>query len=107
LVSIHKEQSLLIATFGVSTVLLFVIEEILLAQTRNLIMGNLFGAISAFFVLTILVITLFSCGLAVAIAVALGQLFRCLHPPVGAVALLCVIYKANLKFLYPRYYLVL
>ena len=33
-----------------------------------------------------------------AIAIALGQLFRCLHPPAGAVALLGVISKANLNF---------
>ena len=36
----------------------------------------------------------------VAIAIALGQLFCCLHSPAGAVALLGVIYKANLNFVF-------
>tara|TARA_B100000575_G_C22886829_1_gene516330 strand:+ start:329 stop:553 length:225 start_codon:yes stop_codon:yes gene_type:complete len=33
-----------------------------------------------------------------AIAIALGQLFRCLHPLVGAVALVGVISQANFNF---------
>ena len=33
-----------------------------------------------------------------AIAKAFGQLFRCLHPPAGAVALLGVISQENLNF---------
>ena len=43
--SIYKGQSLLIAPFGASTVLLFGSEESPLAQPRNLIMGNLLGGI--------------------------------------------------------------
>ena len=99
---IYKDQSLLIAPFGASTVILFGIEKSPLAQPRNLILGNLVGAISAFFSFNCFGNNSFSCGLAVAIALALGQLLRCLHPPAGAVALLGVISKANLKFvLYP------
>ena len=45
LVSIFKEQSLLIAPFGASTVLIFGIEESPFAQPRNLIMGNLIGGL--------------------------------------------------------------
>tara|TARA_Y100000589_G_scaffold53836_1_gene44718 strand:- start:274 stop:789 length:516 start_codon:yes stop_codon:yes gene_type:complete len=98
MVSIYKDQSLLIAPFGASTVLLFGVEESPLAQPRNLIMGNLLGGISAVFSYSCFGNNSFSCGLAVAIAIALGQLFRCLHPPAGAVALLGVISKANLNF---------
>jgi len=86
------------APFGASAVLLFGVEESPLAQPRNLIMGNLFGGISAVFSFNYFGNTSFSCGLAVAIAIALGQLFRCLHPPAGAVALLGVISKAKLNF---------
>ena len=101
-VSIYKDQSLLIAPFGASTVLLFGVEESPLAQPRNLIMGNFLGGISAVISFNFFGNNYFSCGLAVAIAIALGQLFRCLHPPAGAVALLGVISKANLNFvLYP------
>ena len=50
-VCINNDQSLLIAPFGASTVLVFGAEESPLAQPRNLIMGNLFGAISAVFLI--------------------------------------------------------
>ena len=53
-----------------------------------------------FFHLDFLVTILYSCGIAVAIAIAFGQLFRCLHPPAGAVALLGVISNANLNFIF-------
>ncbi len=96
--SIYKDQSLLIAPFGASTVLLFGLEESPLSQPRNLIMGNLLGGITAVFSFNCFGNNSFSCELAVAIAIALGQLFRCLHPPAGAVALLGVISNANLNF---------
>ena len=98
IICIYKDQSLLIAPFGASTVLLFGIEESPLAQPRNLIMGNLLGSISAVFSFNCFGNNSFSCGIAVASAIALGQLFRCLHPPAGAVALLGVISKANINF---------
>ena len=97
--SIYEGQSLLIAPFGASTVLLFGVEESPLAQPRNLIMGNLLGGISAVFSFNCFGNNSFSCGIAVAITIALGQLFRCLHPPAGAVALLGVISNANLSFI--------
>ena len=97
-ISIYKDQSLLIAPFGASTVLLFSVEESPLAQPRNLIMGNMLGGISAVFSFKCFGNSSFSCAIAVAIAIALGQLFRCLHPPAGAVALLGVISQANLNF---------
>ena len=99
-VCINNDQSLLIAPFGASTVLVFGAEESPLAQPRNLIMGNLLGAISAVFSFGFFGNNSFSCGIAVAIAIAFGQLFRCLHPPAGAVALLGVISNANLNFIF-------
>ena len=68
-VSIYKDQSLLIAPFGASTVLLFGVEESPLAQPRNLIMDNLFGGISAVFSYNCFGNSSFSCALAVAIAI--------------------------------------
>ena len=38
-------------------------------------------------------------GIAVGLAIALGQVFRCLHPPAGAVALLGVLHKASPIFI--------
>ena len=37
--------------------------------------------------------------MAVGLAIALGQAFRCLHPPAGAVALLGVLLKASPIFI--------
>ena len=37
--------------------------------------------------------------MAVGLAIALGQAFRCLHPPAGAVALLGVLLKASPTFI--------
>ena len=58
-ISIYRDQSLLIAPFGASTVLLFGIEGSPLAQPRNLIIGNLMVGFQLFFLLTVLGITLF------------------------------------------------
>ena len=59
LLCINNDQTLLIAPFGASTVLIFGAEESPLAQPRNLIMGNLLGAITAVFHLAFLVTILF------------------------------------------------
>jgi len=90
----------LIAPFGASTVLIFGIEESPLAQPRNLIVGNILGAISAVFSFNCFGNNSLSCGIAVASASALGQLFRCLHPSSGAVALFDVISITNLNFIF-------
>ena len=89
---------LLIAPFGASTVLLFGAPNSPLAQPRNLILGNIFGAISAVLSVKILGLSYISCAIAVSIAISLGQIFRCLHPPAGAIAVLGVI--SNAKMLY-------
>tara|TARA_B100000212_G_C27125518_1_gene426825 strand:- start:110 stop:403 length:294 start_codon:yes stop_codon:yes gene_type:complete len=47
IISIQQNQILLIAPFGASSVLLFGISNSPLAQPRNLILGNIFGAITA------------------------------------------------------------
>ena len=81
---------LLVAPFGASTVLLFGAPNSPLAQPRNLIFGNLLGAVSAVAFVTFFGTSPLVSGFAVASAIALGQIFRCLHPPAGAVALLGV-----------------
>ena len=91
--------SLLVAPFGASTVLLFGVPNSPLAQPRNLVFGNLLGAISAVLCILFLGTTTFACGIAVGLTIALGQTFRCLHPPAGAVALLGVLLKASPIFI--------
>ena len=91
--------SLLIAPFGASTVLLFGAPNSPLAQPRNLVFGNLIGAISAVLCVFFLGSSPLASGIAVGLAIALGQFFRCLHPPAGAVALLGVLLKASPIFI--------
>ena len=100
IICLYEGQSLLIAPFGASTVLLFGISESPLAQPRNLLLGNFFGAISALFSLMYFGNNAISCGIAVASAIALGQLFRCLHPPAGAVAVLGVVTNAKFSYIW-------
>lgn len=90
---------LLVAPFGASTVLLFGAPSSPLAQPRNLIFGNLLAAISAVTFVAFLGTSPLVSALAVASAIALGQRFRCLHPPAGAVALLGVLSNASPVFI--------
>ncbi len=94
-----SSYSLLIAPFGASTVLLFGAPNSPLAQPRNLILGNFIGAISAVLCVLFLGSSPLASGIAVGLAIALGQAFRCLHPPAGAVALLGVLLKASPFFI--------
>ncbi len=94
-----SNYSVLIAPFGASTVLLFGVPNSPLAQPRNLILGNFTGAISAVLCVFFLGSSPLSSGMAVGLAIALGQAFRCLHPPAGAVALLGVLLKASPTFI--------
>ena len=91
--------SLLIAPFGASTVLLFGAPDSPLAQPRNLVFGNLIGAISAILCVFFLGTSHLASGIAVGLAIALGQAFRCLHPPAGAIALLGVLLNASPIFI--------
>ena len=63
-------------------------------------MGNLIGAISVVFSVGFFGNNSFSCEIAVAIAIALGQLIRCPLLPAGAVAVLGLISNANLIFIF-------
>ena len=99
IISNLSNYSLLIAPFGASTVLLFGVPNSPLAQPRNLVFGNLLGAISAVLCVFLLGSSPLASGLAVGLAIALGQAFRCLHPPAGAVALLGVLLKASPIFI--------
>ena len=91
---------LLVAPFGASTVLLFGAPKSPLAQPRNLIFGNLLGAVSAVTFVAFLGTSPLVIGVAVASAIFLGQSFRCLHPPAGAVALLGVLSNAPPLFIF-------
>lgn len=98
LLSAWSGYGLVVAPFGASSVLLFGHPQSPLAQPRNLILGNTIAALLAEVCVATLGRTPWSMGLAVGLAIAAGQRFRCLHPPAGAVALLGVLLGAQPMF---------
>lgn len=82
---------LLVAPVGASAVLLFAIPASPLAQPWPIIGGNTISALIGVTVIQILPDPLFAAGLAVALAIIVMSLTRCLHPPGGAAALTAVI----------------
>lgn len=98
LLSAWSHYPLIAAPFGASAVLLFGNPGSPLAQPRNLVLGNLLAASIAVGFVALLGRTPLVMGLAVGLAIAAGQIFRCLHPPAGAVALLGVLMAAPPAF---------
>jgi CBS-domain-containing membrane protein len=83
---------LTIGSFGATAVLLYALPGSPLAQPRNLFGGHLVSAVAGIIVYHYITPELFPAApLAVAIAIALMQLTRTLHPPGGATALIAVI----------------
>ncbi len=82
---------LLVAPIGASAVLVFAVPASPLAQPRSVLGGNL---VSAFIGITVAMLVpqpLIAAPLAVGLAIGVMMLLGCLHPPGGAVALICVI----------------
>ena len=97
--SVESGYPLIAAPFGAAAVLVFAVPKAALAQPRNLIFGNLIGAI-----ISVVMVVLFGSepwvmALAVATAIKLMQLTKTLHPPGGAVALVGVMSKAEVSFI--------
>lgn len=97
--SVNSGYPLIAAPFGAAAVLVFAVPNSPLAQPRNLIVGNLLGAI-----VSVVMVFLFGSepwvmALAVATAIKLMQLTKTLHPPGGAVALVGVMSKAEVSFI--------
>jgi CBS domain-containing membrane protein len=80
-----------IAPMGASTVLLFGVPASPLAQPWSLVGGNLVAAIIGVSVAMLVPHPGLAAGLAVALAMGVMFVLRCLHPPSGAVALTAVL----------------
>jgi CBS domain-containing membrane protein len=80
---------LLIAPIGASAVLVFAVPASPLAQPRSAICGNVLSALVGIACAHIFPDPLIAAPLAVALAIMLMSLTGCLHPPGGAVALIC------------------
>jgi CBS domain-containing membrane protein len=82
---------LLVAPIGASAVLVFAVPASPLAQPRSVLGGNIVSALVGVTVVLLIPIPLIAAPLAVGLAIATMMLLGCLHPPGGAVALICVI----------------
>ncbi|MBW4506831.1 MAG: HPP family protein [Scytonematopsis contorta HA4267-MV1] len=96
----HTKYPLIAAPFGASAVLLFATPDSPLAQPRNVIGGNLLGALTCIVLLHLFGSAFWVKALAVAIAINLMQITKTLHPPGGAVALVGTMSNASWQFLF-------
>ena len=97
--SVGSGYPLIAAPFGAAAVLVFAVPDAALAQPRNLIFGNLLGAIVSVVMVFIFGSEPWVMALAVATAIKLMQLTKTLHPPGGAVALVGVMSEAEASFI--------
>ena len=98
LLSAWSGMVLLAAPLGASSVLLFGYPSSPLAQPRNIVLGNLVGALVSVAAVAFLGQGPLVIALAVALTILLGQQLRCLHPPAGGLAFLGVALGATPPF---------
>ncbi|HEY9734674.1 MAG TPA: HPP family protein [Trichocoleus sp.] len=89
---------LIAAPFGATAVLLFGVPDSPFAQPRNVIGGNVMGAIVAVALVSLFGTEPWVMGLAVATTIKVMQLTHTVHPPGGAVALVGVMSGATPEF---------
>ncbi|MGB7417470.1 MAG: HPP family protein [Thermosynechococcaceae cyanobacterium] len=97
--SVETHSPLLMAPFGATSVLIFGVPDSPLAQPRNVIGGNVLGALISLIVLQCLGSSSWAIGIAVSGAIAIMQVTRTLHPPAGAIALVVMMTKPDWTFL--------
>jgi CBS-domain-containing membrane protein len=98
--SVYSSYPLIAAPFGATAVLVFGVPDSPLAQPRNIIGGNLIGAIICVILVHLFGTAPWVMALAVATTIKLTQLTRTLHPPAGAVALVGVLSNASWDFIW-------
>lgn len=96
--SVWSGKPLIAAPLAASSVLLFGYPASPLAQPRNIVLGNLVGAL-----LSMLAVRWLGQGpaviaLVVGLTILLGQLLRCMHPPAGGLAFLGVVLGVSPNF---------
>ncbi|MDC7705482.1 HPP family protein [Vogesella indigofera] len=99
LLSRYSGQSWLMAPFGASCVLVFGLPDSPLAQPRHVIGGHLLAAAAGLLLLAVAGPHWWSAALAVALAIALMQAARMVHPPAGATPLVVLSAQADWHFL--------
>jgi CBS-domain-containing membrane protein len=99
LLSLWSGHVLIVAPLGASCVLLFGYPASPLAQPRNIVLGNLIGALVGVSLASTAGQGPAVLALAVGLTILLGQQLRCLHPPAGGMAFLAVLLKVPWSFL--------
>jgi len=97
--SYHYGIPLLIASFGASAVLIFGMWDSHASQPRNLIGGHVLSAFVGISCYQLWGNAWYAVALAMTIALVLMIVTHMIHPPGGATALICVIQKADYKFI--------
>jgi CBS domain-containing membrane protein len=87
----------LIAPIGASSTLLFAVPSSPFAQPWSILGGNLLSSLTGITCAVLIPSPLLSGAVAVFISIYLMFTFKCVHPPSGAVALLCVIGGQQIK----------
>jgi CBS domain-containing membrane protein len=88
---------LLVAPMGASAVLLFAVPASPLAQPWPILGGNIVSALVGIAVAALVPDWRIAAGVAVALAILVMSLLRCLHPPGGAAALLPILGGASVE----------
>lgn len=88
--SLHSE-TVLIASFGASAVLLFAVPHGPMSQPWNVIGGHMISALIGVILHQAIAGTILACALAAGLAITAMHYLRCLHPPGGASALIPIL----------------
>jgi CBS-domain-containing membrane protein len=97
--SIYSHYPLIAAPMGATAVLVFGVPDSPLAQPRNVIGGNFWGALVSIVAVQLFGTAPWVMALAVATTIKLMKLTRTIHPPSGAVALVGVMSSVSWHFL--------
>ncbi len=88
----------IMAPFGATCVILYAVSQSPLAQPRNVIFGHLISAFIGLFFLKFLPESNLTIALSVGCAIALMQVFKCVHPPAGANPLVILLTANSINY---------
>lgn len=91
---------ILIAAFGSSCVLVFLLPDAALSQPVNVIGGHFIAALSGLVVHTVMPVTWWSLGIAVGLAMAAMAAARVIHPPAGGTPIAIMTTHAGWGYLF-------
>ncbi|MEJ2898591.1 HPP family protein [Acinetobacter sp. NS-4] len=88
----------IMAPFGATCVILYAVSQSPLAQPRNVIFGHFISAFIGLFFLKFFPDSILTIALSVGCAIALMQVFKCVHPPAGANPLVILLTANSINY---------